>query len=262
MEDIPTIIFIVPYRDREQQKSFFINHMKTILNADYEENEYKILFIHQTDNRSFNRGAMKNIGFLAIRDMYPESYQDITLVFNDIDTVPYTNILDYETMPGIIKHFYGYKFALGGIVSINAGDFEKINGFPNYWTWGYEDNMLNNRALEGGLTIDRTQFYPIMDKNILQGKDGIHRLVNEKEFTRFLQKTPEGITSIQNLEYDFDLDNLMINVLNFNTEYEENKQFTKMHDLRNGSRPFLPSNFLQNTQPKPVVGKMKMVFYK
>ena len=139
----PSLIFIVPYRDREQQQIFFSNQMKIVL-SDREPDTYKILYIHQTDNRSFNRGAMKNIGFLAVKTMYPTEYKDITLVFNDVDTMPYsTGFLKYDTKQGVVKHFYGFKYALGGIVSITGGDFERINGFPNFWGWGHEDNLLN-----------------------------------------------------------------------------------------------------------------------
>ena len=165
MESVPNIIFIVPYRDREQQYHFFSSHMRMILE---DVPNYRILYIHQTDKRQFNRGAMKNIGFLVVKDLYPDFYKNITLVFNDVDTMPFTkNFLNYETVKGIIKHFYGFKFTLGGIVSIMAGDFELINGFPNFWGWGYEDNELNKRALNSYITIDRSQFYPILDKNIL-----------------------------------------------------------------------------------------------
>ena len=253
---IPKIIFIVPYRDREQHLNFFVKQMKYIL-EDIPETHYKIFYIHQQDKREFNRGAIKNIGFIQVKQMYPDNYKDITLIFNDIDTVPYTkNFLDYNTTAGTVKHFYGFTHALGGIVSINAGDFEKINGYPNFWAWGFEDNELQMRVLDAKLQIDRSQFYPIMDKNILQMKDGLQRLVNRNEYDRYRSKTYEGIDSISNLEYNIDNTNNFINITKFSTGVEETPEQNTLHDIRNGSRPF-PS------APKPPRGRrfgsMKMV---
>ena len=154
--DIPKIIFIVPYRNREQHQLFFSKQMKYVLE---DISNYKILYIHQKDKREFNRGAMKNIGLLVIKDLYPNDYKNINLVFNDVDTMPFTkNFLNYFTKPNIVKHFYGFRNTLGGIVSIMANDFENINGFPNFWSWGYEDNELQNRVLHHKITIDRSQF--------------------------------------------------------------------------------------------------------
>ena len=128
----PKLIFIVPYRKRSQHMNFFKVMMRHVL-EDYQEGSYEFCFAHQCDARPFNRGAMKNLGFLAMKEKYPNDYKNITFVFNDVDTVPYTkNVLHYETQPGIIKHFYGYSFALGGILAIKGADFERINGFPSY----------------------------------------------------------------------------------------------------------------------------------
>ena len=127
---IPKIVFIVPYRNRPQQRYFFSLYMKSILAI---TQDYEIYFSHQCDVRTFNRGAVKNIGFLAVKKKYPQHYKHMTFVFNDIDTVPYSNILDYETKTGVVKHFYGFKYALGGIVSITGQDFENSNGYANFW---------------------------------------------------------------------------------------------------------------------------------
>ena len=109
------------------------------------------------------------------------------------------SIIDYETTPKVIKHFYGFEFALGGIVSINAADFESINGFPNFWSWGYEDNLIQKRAKSNNIHIDRSHFYPIYDRNILLLHDGLSRTINKKEFDRYVNYTDEGIHSIYNL---------------------------------------------------------------
>ena len=224
--------------------------MNSIL-VDIPSTDYKIYFSHQTDKREFNRGAIKNIGFLAMKDKYPNDYKNITFVFNDVDTMPITkNFFNYYTVPGVVKHFYGYPFSLGGIVSINGGDFENISGYPNLWSWGYEDNLIQKRVLAAGLQIDRSQFYPIMDKNVFQMKDGLYRVVNRKEFDRIVNDTPEGIQSINDLQYTIDEDSKFIQVTNFSTGTTPDSTQNSIHDLRNGFLPFV------NT-PKPTINKRR-----
>jgi hypothetical protein len=46
------------------------------------------------------------------------------------------NLINYATTVGNIKHFYGFTFTLGGIVSITGEDFEKMNGYLNLWSLG------------------------------------------------------------------------------------------------------------------------------
>ena len=230
--------------------------MKIVL-EDMNPEDYKIYYIHQKDMREFNRGAMKNIGFLVVKNKYPNDYKNITLVFNDVDTMPYTkNFLNYETTTGTVKHFYGFTYALGGIVSMKAGDFEKVGGFPNFWAWGYEDNLLNKRVTNTNLNIDRSQFYNIMDKNIFQMKDGLGRLVNRGEFDRYLNETTEGWHSIQGLEYNIDENTGFVNVTNFYTGIVSNPKENKIHDLRNGSRPFGGFLNMNSKRRNPRLGMM------
>jgi hypothetical protein len=182
---------------------------------------------------------MKNIGFIMVKDKYPNDYQNITLVFNDVDTLPRDkNLLNYETTRGVVKHFYGFTHTLGGIVSMNASDFERINGFPNFWAWGYEDNMLQHRAINAKYQIDRGCFFTIGDQNIIQKNSTSLREINRGEFERYAKNTHEGIRSIGQLLYTIDETTGFVNVTQFSTEYPPKMQLYKLYDLKNGTKPY------------------------
>jgi hypothetical protein len=239
MNIIPNLVFIIPYRDREHEKGLFIEKMTSLLknNSSY---VYKFLFIHQDDSREFNRGAMKNVGFLVIKDMYPLHYHDITLCFNDIDTYPKddTVITNYLTSRGIVKHFYGFRFALHSIFCITGHDFELVNGFPNFWSWGYEDNMMYERVIAKNIYVDRSVFFPIGDSTIIQHNNSHTRIVNEIEFQRFIRKTTEGIYSITNLRY-YMTEDVMVHVTSFTTEFVCRSELNKPYDVRSREAPFM-----------------------
>jgi len=199
---IPKRVFIVPYRSRVQHKFFFSKYMSFILEDD---DDCEIYFSHQCDARTFNRGATKNIGFIAIKNKYPEHYKDITFIFNDVDTIPFNKIFDYNTQHGIVKHFYGFKYALGGIVVMKGADFEKTNGFPCFWGWGMEDNTLQKRCEAVGLRIDRSVFYNIGSPEILQLFDGISRIISKKDPWRGEHDNGiDGLNTISQLQYKID----------------------------------------------------------
>ena len=242
---IPKRVFIIPYRNRLEQKFFYSNQMSFILEDD---NDYEIYFSHQCDNRQFNRGATKNIGFLAIKEKYPQNYKNITFIFNDVDTLPFHKIFDYQTTFGTVKHYYGFEHALGGIVVIKGDDFEKINGFPNFWGWGNEDSVLQERCIYSQLNIDRSKFYKIGSPEILQLFDGVTRLVSPNEY--HMGKNDDGntgLSSIHRLTFSTDKESLnpndnkytvtsenifVINILSFLTENASINNEYYDYDLR------------------------------
>jgi hypothetical protein len=256
---IPKRVFIVPYRNRKQQKFFFCKYMSYLLE---DTNDYEIYFSHQSDKRSFNRGATKNIGFLAIKRKYPNDYKNISFIFNDVDTMPFNKIFDYDTSEGVIKHYYGFKFTLGGIVVIKGSDFEKINGFPNYWGYGMEDNCLQKRAGVNNLKIDRRHFYSIGSPEILQLFDGISRIISKKDPWRLQNDNGlEGLNTINKLMYsidttssnesdnEFTVNNPQIYIINISyfltgVSYESEDYYN--YDLREPPRQIIhPSKIIQ-----------------
>ena len=218
---------------------------------DLPKDTYKIFFAHQKDARPFNRGGMKNIGFIAMRNLYPNDYKNITFVFNDIDTTPgEKNLLNYKTTHGNVKHFYGFKFALGGIFSITGGDFEKIGGFPNYWAWGLEDNDIKGRVERHNLIIDRSQFYPFADARIIHIPYNYKRILSKQQSWRAGANCTEGINDIKNLKYS--INNEYIDITSFTTRvdpYDDNYVETNLAGKIPRDVNFIPSDAV--VQPPP-----------
>ena len=172
-----------------------------------------------------------------MRNMYPNDYKNITFVFHDVDTLPYKKgLLNYETCKGVVKHFYGFNFALGGIFSITGEDFERTGGFPNFWAWGGEDNVMQSRVLKMGLIIERDNFYKIGDRNILQFADGFLKTINRNELKTIKNNTsPETLNTIRNLIYK--INDEYIDVVSFDTviNYDFIKTKFESHDISKGN---------------------------
>ena len=262
---IPKRVFIVPYRNRVQHKFFFCKYMSFILE---DHDDYEIFFAHQCDARTFNRGAVKNIGFIAVKNKYPEHYKDITFIFNDVDTIPFTKIFDYETTHGVVKHYYGYKHSLGGIIVMKGADFERTNGFPCFWGWGMEDNALQKRCDKVGLTVDRSVFYNIGSPEILQLFDGITRIISKKDPWRGEHDDGiDGLYTMKQLQYTIDeksdnpSDNIFV-VHNSNIQFINIKTFlTRIpfgaeeyynYDLREPKRKIVNPDKIKETRKSVV----------
>ena len=236
-------VYIVPYRDRAEHLEFFTTYLPHV-----EEGEYSVLVVEQCDQRPFNRGAMKNIGFFAVKRLYPTTYRDITLVFNDVDIMPYKkDIFHTETLPGVVRHNYGYTSCLSASFVIKAGDFEKTNGFPNLWTWGLEDYILQERVLAAGLTIDRSRFRPVGDRSVLQFFDGMTRSVSTLDVAGTRKRHVHD--GLQSLHADFTVENnRFVKVNGFTPPFPPDRQ-TVEKDIRslgvNVSKPRVARSFFR-----------------
>ena len=238
----PARIFIIPYRDRIKDKEQFLKNMTEILAATAESEPYELYFAHQYDQRPFNRGAMKNIGFMAMRAKYPETYKNITFIFHDVDTWPTAKgLIDYTTTPGVVRHFYGYKFALGGMFAIKGGDFERSKGFPNFWGWGIEDNAMNDRCLAAGLLIDRSQFYDIDDSRIARAFDGFKRVISRKDSLVYKQSGCDDLNSLKNVQWAFHGE--YININRFDCMMNPSEQIYAPIDIRKTKKLIVPKAY-------------------
>lgn len=219
-------IFIIPYRNREQHKHFFSHYMKYLM-EDYDRESYEIIYAHQNNNEPFNRGAMKNIGFLYAKNKY-DYYKDITFIFNDVDTLPYKKgLLNYDLSTNEIKHYYGFYFALGGIFAIKGCDFEKINGFPNLWSWGYEDSVIYNRAIEKKINVNRTNFYEIGNNNILHIMDEFSKILSIKNQNDYNNnQIIDGLNTLNNVNYELNETTNMVDINDFTCLYSKNDRTT------------------------------------
>ena len=264
-------IFIVPYRDREAQKAVFLSHMKILLE---DENDYEIIFVHQKDQRQFNRGGMRNIGFLYVKEKY-ENWKNMTLIFHDIDYLPYKKLFDYDTTKNVVTHFYGMKFSFGGIWAIKGEDYAKIGGYPNFWAWGFEDNTIKNRWVDNGGEINYKKFIFYTDPRVVKLDCSNHghdaRIINKNNLFYAKKDHPlnGGYHTIRDLKYnieEIDTNIKMINVVNFLTETpEKNQRFKKnvtSQDLSNDLRlrkikAKYPRNQLVHHLLRPATKKIK-----
>ena len=126
---------------------------------------YRVFIVEQENGLPFNRGALKNIGFLLGRDD-----SDYTC-FHDIDYLPIWADYSWSDIPVSIvwygaesrpvapgrlattvrhnlEHFYG------GAVLVPNPSFGQVNGYANcYWGWGMEDEDLRKRFNASGIEM-------------------------------------------------------------------------------------------------------------
>jgi hypothetical protein len=142
---------------------------------------------------------MRNIGFLMAKKQFPETYKDIDLVFHDLDNlIGEKNLVKFTTKHGEVNHIFGnYKQRnIGGIFIMKADDFERINGYPNFWGWGFEDMCLGRRIVANKIDVVRKNFH-FHDKRIVHLNFTPYQAV-AKKVVNDLNKNLFNESSLQN----------------------------------------------------------------
>ena len=91
---------------------------------------------------------------------------------------------------------------------------DRCNGFPNLYGWGMEDNAMNDRVIANNIKIDRSKFYPIRSKRIINFNNDTRRIINNKEPGDYKKRRLiDNLNNINNLEYTivFNKENSLIN---------------------------------------------------
>lgn len=151
------LAIIVPYRDRQEHLSVFLPHMKEFLGN--LNNKYCIHIIEQLGEKNFNRGKLKNIGFVLAQE------ENNYFCFHDVDMLPISETCDYSYVKKpthLAEKVEQFQWKLpipnyfGGVVLFDRHSFYLINGYYNdFWGWGCEDDDLFNRCNRRGIDIER-----------------------------------------------------------------------------------------------------------
>jgi len=142
---------------RNKQCTTFIHLMRNLLSL--LTKEMCIYIIEQVDDKPFNIGALKNIGFDVSKRKH-DYY-----LFTDIDAIPDDELLLYHSSkiknsPMLMAHrgIRYNKYILPMSVYFSREDFVKTGGYPmNFFGWGGEDDLLGIRSYR---TLGKYKYIP------------------------------------------------------------------------------------------------------
>ena len=184
----------VPYRDREKHLNMFIPILSKFLNKKGINHQFYIA--HQTDDKLFNRGAMKNI---AAKYAFDDGCDYVA--FHDVDMLPenencdYSYPIDYPTHIATKLSKYKYKLNyeqyFGGVVLFTKEQVENTNGYSNgYWDWGMEDDDIFWRCVYEGY-VEKGLFKKYENKKtiVFNGESSYIEIPKELELDKVLSKS-------------------------------------------------------------------------
>lgn len=143
------LCIIVPYRDRVRHINKFLPHYQRLLPDAY------FCVVEQSIHGEFNRGKIKNIGFLECPDFDYYAFHDVDML---VQGVPDYSYPDKPTLCATNASQFNWQMPFpeyfGGVVLFNKQDFITCNGYSNNFSgWGGEDNELYYRVAACNLEI-------------------------------------------------------------------------------------------------------------
>lgn len=177
------LTIVVPYRDRYEHFCRFVPHIKNCFDRDSINRliSYNLIFVEQEYGMPFNRGALKNIGFMIAMKKNSADY----VCFHDIDYLPIWVDYSYPDLPTSLAWFgaetrlvdpghsdtvvyHNLETFFGGAVLFPIHHFLSVNGYSNdYWGWGYEDGDIQKRLQYKGIQENKRKgtFEGLLHKN-------------------------------------------------------------------------------------------------
>ncbi|XP_052809120.1 beta-1,4-N-acetylgalactosaminyltransferase bre-4-like [Mya arenaria] len=156
------IAITIPFRDRQKHLDILVYNLVPVLKR--QEVAFGVFVVEQFGNSTFNKGRLMNIGFTEAR-----KYDEFDcFIFHDIDLIPEDdrNMYTCSEKPrhmspavDVLSYTSPYMALVGGVLSIKAEHFFKINGYSNiYWGWGAEDDDMFYKLSASKITVLRPPF--------------------------------------------------------------------------------------------------------
>lgn len=142
------LAIIIPCRDRESHLRILLRHLYPILKR--QQLHFRIFVVDQRLPMIFNKAAIMNIGFLEAQKRFLFDcviFHDVDMLLEDDRALMTCGPNPRHYARALDKFRYQLYPTFGGVVSLTADMFRKVNGYSlKYFGWGGEDDDMWSRV--------------------------------------------------------------------------------------------------------------------